>query len=275
MEVMIIGMSALFGLVVGSFLNVVILRGRTRESLTGPPRRGSPRWKMFSHLGGRSHCDGCGNTLSVRELIPIASFAIQKARCRSCGAALSWQYPLVEAGTAFAFFFLAWQFLSFASAGLRPALVFFLAFPAMAAVMVLVVSDFKFQVLPDGAVATLLIFGLAAGTARGTLVSDVIAALAFALVLAALWFFSRGRWMGFGDVKLILATSLAVGFPASVPAFLFSFWLGGVVGIILLLLGKKGLQSRISFGPFIIAGALLAYFLSAPFLALTGLSMIF
>ncbi len=264
------------GLVIGSFLNVVILRGARAQGLGGPPRRGSPRWAMFAHLGGRSRCDACGKTLAAHELVPVISFFWQKARCRSCGVALSWQYPLVEAATAFAFALVAWFFLPYTSAPTYVGtLVFFLAFPAVAALIVLVVSDIRFQILPDGATAILLFFGLAAGIVRGTLLVDAAAALACALFFAALWFFSRGRWMGFGDAKLVLATSLIVGFPASIAAFLFSFWLGGIVGTVLLALGKKGLQSRIPFGPFLIAGAILAYFLSTPFLALTGLSLLF
>ncbi len=258
MAVLVSGIFFAFGLVIGSFLNVVILRGARGEG-----------------LGGRSRCDGCGKTLGARELVPVISFLWQKGRCRSCGIALSWQYPLIEAATASAFFLLAWQFLPYTSAGWLPALVFFLVFPATAALIVLIVSDFKFQILPDGATALLAIFGIAAGISRGTLLADAVAALAFALFFAALWFFSRGRWMGFGDAKLILATSLAIGFPVSIAAFLFSFWLGGIVGIILLALGKKGLQSRIPFGPFIIAGAALAHFLSAQFLTLTGISLLF
>ncbi len=246
------------GLVIGSFLNVVILRGERGE-----------------HFGGRSHCDACGKTLRIRELIPIASFLWQKARCRSCGTVLSWQYPLVEAGTAGAFVLVAWFFIPYASAGFWPALIFALAFPAVAAAIVLIVSDFRFQILPDGATAMLALFGVATAIARGTLLADALAALAFALFFAALWFFSGGRWMGFGDAKLILATSLAVGFPASLSAFLFSFWLGGIVGVALIALGKKGLQSRIPFGPFIIASAIVAYFFSPAFLSLTGLAMLF
>ena len=246
------------GLVIGSFLNVVILRGARGEG-----------------FGGRSRCDHCGTQLQVCELIPIVSFVCQKARCRSCGAVLSWQYPLVEALAAFVFFFLAWRFFPFAQTGIVPALLFFLAFPASAALIVLVVSDLKFQILPDGATATLAIFAVVVGLVRGTLLADTIAALAFALFFAALWFFSHGRWMGFGDAKLILATSLVIGFPASIAGFLFSFWLGGVVGVFLMAVGSKELQSRIPFGPFIIAGALLAYFFSPSFLAITGLSLMF
>ena len=247
------------GLVIGSFLNVVILRGA-----------------VGAGFGGRSRCDACGVTLCWRELIPVFSFLRQKARCRSCGTALSWQYPLVEGVTALAFLFLAWRFLPLASVPTYAgAFVFLLAFPAAAALIVLIVSDFKFQILPDGATATLAIFGVAAGFARGTLAADAGAALVCGLFFTALWFFSRGRWMGFGDGKLIFATSLVIGFPASIAGFLFSFWLGGIVGVFLIVLGSKGLQSRIPFGPFIIIGAVLAYVVSSRFLALTGLSLMF
>ncbi|MFY9463085.1 MAG: prepilin peptidase [Candidatus Sungiibacteriota bacterium] len=269
----ILFLASVIGLVIGSFLNVVILRGARGEGLGGPPRRGSP-WARIAHLGGRSRCDHCGAKLRARELIPVISFLWQKARCRSCGTVLSWQYPLVEAGTALAFLFLAWRFFPAVAGGFGQAFLFFLAFPAMAALIVLVVSDFKFQILPDGATAILLLFGIAAGIVRGALLIDTIAALTFALFFAALWFFSRGRWMGFGDAKLILATALAVGFPASFAAFLFSFWLGGIVGVVLLSLGKKGLQSRIPFGPFIIAGTLVAWFFADSFFAFTGLDLL-
>lgn len=242
------------GLIVGSFLNVVILRGARGE-----------------RLGGRSHCDACGKTLRPAELIPIISFVIRKARCRSCGAALSWQYPLIEAGCAAFFVFLAWRFPGGISTGYDLALALG-AFPAAAALIVLVISDLRFQILPDGAVAVLFFFGMLASIGRGTLAADAIAALAIAAFFAGLWLFSRGAWMGLGDAKLVLATSLIVGFPASVSAFLFSFWLGGIWGALLLFSGRKGLSSRIPFGPFILAGSLLAYFLSPSLLGLVGLS---
>ena len=246
----------LIGLIVGSFLNVVILRGEKGE-----------------RLGGRSRCDACGKKLQPRELIPIISFMIQKARCRACGAVLSWQYPLVEAACAVLFVILTWWFLANTSTGygLLMALV---AFPVVAAFIVLVVSDLRFQILPDGAVAVLFLFGVFIAIGRGTLVSDAMTAVAIALFLGALWFFSDGTWMGLGDAKLVLATSLVIGFPESVLAFLLAFWLGGIWGATLLLSGKKHLSSRIPFGPFILAGALLAYFFSQQFLGSIGLSTI-
>lgn len=245
------------GLVIGSFLNVVILRRARGEG-----------------LGGRSRCDSCGALLRARELVPVISFCLQKARCRRCGAGLSWQYPAVEAATALIFVLIASYLLPYAASGVLSPLIFLSAFPAAAALIVLVVSDFKYQILPDGAVATLFVFGVAAGLARGALAVDLGTAAIYAAFFASLWFFSGGRWMGLGDAKLILATSLAVGFPASLVAFLFSFWLGGISGLVLLALGARDMQSRIPFGPFIIAGSAAAYFFSPQFLALTGLNML-
>lgn len=244
------------GLVVGSFLNVVILRRSRGET-----------------LGGRSHCDTCGIVLKVRELIPIASFIAQKGRCRSCGAALSLQHPIVEFGTAIAFTAAAWTLLAYAPAE-STLLLACIVFPAIAALIVLAVSDIRFQILPDGAIIVLALAACAASVLRGSTLQDASAAFVISLFFAALWFFSAGAWMGFGDVKLVFVTSLGVGFPSSIAAFLAAFWLGGSLGLILLMLGKKDMQSRIPFGPFLIVGALLAYVLAPSFFAYTGLSLL-
>lgn len=256
------------GLVVGSFLNVVILRS------AAPDLRGGLRQSWLARMGGRSRCDGCGKTLSARELIPVASFVVQKARCRSCGAALSWQYPLVELGTAASFSVAAGALMPYAD---LPTFFIMLgaADAALAALMVVIVADFRFQIIPDGAVAVLGIAGGGASVMRGSFASDGAAALALALFFASLWFFSRGRWMGFGDAKLAFATSLAVGFPASLAAFLFSFWAASVAAAPLLILGKKSMGSRIPFGPFLIAGSGLAWMWGGAFFSATGLSVFF
>lgn len=241
------------GLVIGSFLNVVILRGVQGRS-----------------LGGRSRCDACGIILGLRELIPAVSYFVQKGRCRACGVRFSFQHPIVEIATGIVFAALALAFLRgslpytpvFASA----------AFASAAAVIVLIVSDFRFQILPDGAVAVLGLSAVVISISRGHVAADFAAAAAAAAFFGGLWFFSAGKWMGFGDVKLVFATSLAVGFPASLTAFLFSFWLGGITGVSLIAAGRKGMQSRLPFGPFLIAGAVCAYFLSPAFLSLIGLA---
>lgn len=236
------------GLTIGSFLNVIIIRGIRSESLRG-----------------RSHCDSCKKQLTLRELIPVISFFIQKGRCQKCGAALLRQYPIVEFGTALAFalavsYIFSVYELSFFAFGL-----WLLAALAISAGILILITDLRSKIIPDGAVITLFVIGIIAIFFRHTILFDSITAGAISLFFACFWFFSHGRWMGLGDAKLIFATSLIVGFPASLAAFLFSFWLGGLVGIILLTSGAKMLHSRIPFSPFILAGTVCAYFFSSLF----------
>ena len=236
-----------FGLAVGSFVNVVILRGHKGES-----------------LGGRSHCVSCTTTLSARELIPVFSFLIQKTRCRNCKSKISWQYPLVEFACGLLYVF-SFSFLSgFFPPWTYEAVFFLLAcMVGIPAVLVILVSDLRFQIIPDSATLTLGAIGIGATLIRArsgipSLWTDSITVLAISGFLWALWFFSQGRWMGFGDVKLIFATSLILGFPAAIAALLFAFWSGGIVGIFLLLAGKKHIHQQIPFGPFILLGGALA-----------------
>lgn len=250
------------GLIVGSFLNVVVIRGERGES-----------------LGGRSRCRSCGRTLGVRDLIPIASYFLQRGACRGCGRRISLQYPAVEIGTALAFAAIAWYFLPllFDEGGAISAIALLglgLACVAFGAGLVILVSDLRFQIIPDGAVAALGLAGLIFSFSRGTIMPDLAAALACTLFFFLLWFVSRGRWMGFGDVKLAAAASLIIGYPAALAAALFAFWLGGVVGVALLIFGRKTLGSRIPFGPFILAGAAAAWLWTDTFFSFTGLGLL-
>lgn len=255
MKLPIAAFAFLLGLVVGSFINVVIRRGERGEKLTG-----------------RSHCESCGKTLSFSELIPVLSFLIQKGRCRSCGSGFSWQYLVVELGTGISYALAAWFFpdLSPDSASFLLGLA---AFLGIGAAVVIAVNDIRSHIIPNGAVLILFLIGVyqtlyqaspgifVPGFAWYKLMYDVNAAIGVSLFLALLWFFSEGRWMGFGDVKLIFATSLILGFPLSFIAFLMAFWTGGLFGIILLISRQKTPQSHIPFGPFILLGATLTYFL--------------
>lgn len=241
----------LFGLGIGSFLNVLVIRGYAGESLKG-----------------RSYCRSCKNTLSPKELIPVFSYLLQKGRCRSCGTAFSSQYALVEFTTALCFvvvFNLSIPKLYF----LEPLYAIPLTLALLVQISALVyifVADLKYQIIPNGPIILLGLWGIAEVIGRFLISNsssdvfyDIISALSIGLLFASLWAVSKGKWMGFGDVKLIVPTSLILGFPASLNAFLFAFWLGGLTGIILIVLQRKKLQSHIPFGPFIIVGAILAY----------------
>lgn len=244
-----------------------------------------------ARLGGRSHCDTCGVTLSWRELIPIVSFAYQKGRCCHCSTVLSAQYPLVEFFTGVIFASIGWQLL-YQGLILNDGLTFLnaaLLLAASAAMIVVVVADFNYQIIPNGAVlllgivgiiTTILRNGLVCLSARGLcapfslagVVQDSAVSVGAVLFLFVLWYFSKGTAMGFGDVKLIGATSLLLGFPLSLVGFVFSFWLGGLWGLLLLLTRTRNLKSQIAFGPFIIAGAVLAFLFGHAFLAASGFS---
>jgi prepilin signal peptidase PulO-like enzyme (type II secretory pathway) len=154
------------------------------------------------------------------------------------------------------------------------------AFVVIAAAVVVIVSDLKYYLVPNGAVVVLIVVGIGLAVSRsparswGMMLYDFGAAVFFALIPFTLWLISRGKWMGLGDAKLFFATSLLAGFPGAFAAFLFSFWLGGLGGIILILSGRKAWGERLPFAPFIIAGSLLALFLGERFLSITGISVL-
>jgi len=165
-------------------------------------------------------------------------------------------------------------------------LCFFLI--AASSMIVIMAADMRYQIIPNGSVLILLIQGIIAAVFRNGLICvnaiscasrswpglqwDVITALALTFFLFALWYLSKGNAMGFGDVKLIGAIALLVGFPLSAVGFVFAFWLGGIWGVILLIAKMRGPKSQIAFGPFIIAGYALAFFFGNLFLMSSGFS---
>lgn len=246
----------LFGLTIGSFLNVLILRKSVKKSLFG-----------------RSYCRGCKSPLSPRELIPVVSFLIQKGRCRKCGIALSWQYPVVEIITAALFILTFLLFSPVFAFDIRSLFLVLLLWIGSAAAIIVFFYDLRYTIIPDYAVFVLFLLGALASVMRSPpaltpvsfqnfFITDWIAALVVSGFFASLWLVSQGTWMGLGDAKLILGTSLILGFPASLIAFLFSFWLGALAGIGLIFFANASVKSRLPFGPFIIIASILAYFLT-------------
>ncbi len=249
------------GAIIGSFLNVVIIRGFRDQTLTG-----------------RSRCESCRKILSPLELIPIASFIIQKGRCRGCGSRLFWQYPLVEASAALLFTLVIWILLQNLSTG--PWFFFWtlISFIGIGASLVIIVSDAKYYLVPDGAVLLLVTVGTAMSISRSLSSSwnssfyDLGYALFFAIIPASLWLVSRGKWMGLGDAKLFFAVSLIVGFPGALASFLFSFWTAAIFAGAMLASRKKSLKERLPFAPFILLGTALSLFWGEKFLNLLGIT---
>ncbi len=228
----------LLGLVIGSFLNVVIYRYNTGRG-----------------LNGRSRCLHCGKVLRWFNLLPVVSFVVQRARCAKCKAKLSWQYPLVELGTGI-LFFLVWRL------GLRlPLTGLYLA--AMAVLVVIFVYDLRHQIIPDPLAFAFIAIAALAAVLGGSLIPNALAGLGLAAFFWLLWLGSRGRAIGFGDGKLALGVGLLAGPELGISAIAIAFWSGAIVGVGLLWFSRRKsytMKSALPFAPFIIWGLWLALF---------------
>ena len=235
----------LFGTVVGSFLNVVSLRLHSGVS-----------------LGGRSFCFSCGKKLNWFELVPLFSFLVQSGRCRGCGARISPQYPLIEGLTGLVF---ASVFYKFAVAGLFDIPGFVLALTFFSFFIVLIPYDLRHLIVPNEFVYPLIgisVVSLFLGEYPSfPPTSYLLSGPIVALLPFCLHFFSKGRWIGFGDIKLFLAAGWFLPFPQAVSAFLLSFWIGAAFSVLLILRKSAHLKTAVPFGPFIFAGVFLAFVL--------------
>lgn len=241
----------LFGLIIGSFLNVAVYRYRTGYT-----------------LGGRSQCLICGQPLRWYELIPLASFIIQGGKCRQCGARVSWQYPLVELATALAFWGIYRQSL-FTHDGLW---ILILDAVIWSLLIAITAYDLRHKIIPDEWV---YLFGTFAMIRLAVSDADwqwgFIAGVALFGFFGLLWLMSRGKWMGFGDAKLALGIGFFLGLESSISAVVLAFWTGAVAGIILLITerlfarahgqsAKPVFGREIPFAPFLTLGIALVYF---------------
>lgn len=231
-----------FGAVLASFMGVVVARYGTGEPIAR----------------GRSRCDACNRPLSALALVPILSYAAQRGRARCCGARIPLAAPVSEAllGALFA--------LSVATLGPSPALLPFLL--ALLALYALVAYDLLHQILPPPFLAVFVLFAALAGWLASPSLGAFFTSLSIAAGIAAfflvLYFASRGRWMGFSDAPLAFGLALLVGPLASIPGFIFTFWIGAVIGIGILLARPAGsrIGIEVPLAPFLAAGFLLAYF---------------
>lgn len=234
----------LFGLCIGSFLNVVIYRLPRRESF----------------MLGRSRCPACGHNLAWYDLIPLFSFLILRGKCRYCRAFISLRYPLIEllTGTVFILLYLR--------LGMTVTLVKYAFFSAFLIVVGMI--DLEHYIIPD----RLVVAGLAGGILLDVLSKDVgirsavlgaAVAAGFLLLVALL---SRGG-MGGGDIKLASVTGLFLGWPSGPLGIFLGSCLAGITGVFLLVLRLKRGKDPIPFGPFIALGSFLSLLWGDSFIA--------
>ena len=233
---------AVLGAIAGSFAGAVSERLYTGQS-----------W-----FSGRSACDACGTQLAPRDLVPIISWLFSGGRCRFCGAVLSPRYLIVESIAAAIFVF------SYRTIGLSLALPFLLV--ALTLLFIIVLYDLRHTIIPYGLSALLgavsfIYFVLTVENGEQAGLTLFLGGL-FALAFLALHVFSRGRAMGLGDAPLVLFLSLLAEGQAF-AGLLFSFWIGAVIGIVILVRAPRGARIGIEvpFAPFLAAGFLLALFI--------------
>ncbi len=249
---------AIVGLLIGSFLNVVIFRNKNGEQISQ----------------GRSHCPLCGRVLSWYELIPVFSFLMQSGKCRGCKNKISWQYPIVEIFTGVAFFS-GWQF--YLSKQIFQNSVLFWCYVLLvlfwiATLVAIFVYDLKYLEIPISFLLWGIIFAVAVVSVRDINLyfisnsfvitnSTVISGIMGALVAGGFFFIlvatSHERWMGKGDIYIGAIIGMVVGWPLILEALMISFILGAIVGIFLMLLKGKNLKTKIAFGPFLVLGGMI------------------
>lgn len=266
-QVAFIALCGILGLMVGSFLNVVIHRlprmmeQEWREQcaelganveLREPPR---PRYNL---VVPRSACPDCGHRIRAMENIPVLSFLVLRGRCSQCRAPISPRYPVVEALTGTLSAFVAWHF-GFGAATLA-ALMFVWALIALTFI------DFDTHLLPDSITQPLLWLGLLVnfnGVFAGLQAAVVGAVAGYLALWSVYWLFklTTGKeGMGFGDFKLLAAIGAWLGWQILPLTILLSSLVGAVVGIALILFAGHGRQVPIPFGPYLAGGGLIALF---------------
>lgn len=232
---------ALLGACLASFSGVLAERIHTGESV----------------VSGRSRCNSCSRELSFLDLVPMLSWIFMSGRCRACKARVPFQYALSEAALGAAFV------VSFLTHGLSFALLFLLS--ALLVLMFIVLYDLRHMIVPPVASTLLILLSLAYAVSMwgtGELLGIVlILSGSIALFFFLLFALSKGRAMGLGDSPVALALSLLAG-PQALAGLLFSFWIGAVIGILILVSRPKGhrMGIEVPFVPFLALGYLLALF---------------
>jgi leader peptidase (prepilin peptidase)/N-methyltransferase len=241
----------LFGLVIGSFLNVVIWRVPRKLSVVRPP----------------SHCPQCETPISPFDNVPVLSWLVLRGKCRHCGNPIPARYPLVEAGCGVLFAAVAARF------GADWALPAYLVLTA--ALLAISIIDLEHFIVPDRitaplTVSALALLGMAAsadgnGWRYGRTVLGGLAFFAFLLLLNLLY----PRGMGMGDVKLSFSLGLYLGWLGWGQVFLggfLAFLLGALIGVGLIAAGLKGRKDFVPFGPFLALGTFLTILWGDPIL---------
>lgn len=226
----------IYGIVIGSFLNVCIYRIPLKESVAK----------------SRSHCMSCGNKLEWYDLVPLFSYLVLRGKCRKCKAHISIQYPIVEALNGLGYV------LIFVVNGINvTSILFSLCFSAL---VVLSVIDFRTFEIPLSINIFILVLGIARVIvelcAHHNILDYLLGMVSVSGFLLLLVIVTKGRGMGGGDVKLMFAAGLLLGFKNIVLALIFGCILGSVIHIVRM--RCFGAENKLAFGPYLSGGIFIA-----------------
>lgn len=241
----------IFGLIIGSFLNCLIWRLHTGESLLG-----------------RSYCPKCKAQIAWYDNIPLLSFLLLGGKCRQCGRGIAWQYPLIELATGLLFalaYFLNYELRIMDSGFIIYDSLFMIQLLRdwflIAVMIVIFIYDLRWYLILDlvtlPACLAILILNLFLGFNLWDLLISGIIGGSFFLVQ---FLISRGKWIGGGDIRLGLLMGLALGWPAVLTAIILSYFMGSIVGLGLIISGKKQWGSELPLGVFLSAGTIIVLF---------------
>lgn len=227
----------IYGLFIGSFLNVCIFRIPSGISIIKPP----------------SSCGSCGHRLNFIDMIPVANYIINKGRCRYCGSNYSIQYPLIELLNGLLYALLYVKFGLTLNSILHCLIISLL--------VTISIIDLKHKIIPDGLNITGAILGIIYIIINKTFLSNLVGALTGLGLFLAIALLTNA--MGGGDIKLMAVLGLIFGMRGVLFITLSSFVIGAVISVILILLKIKGRKDEIPFGPFISLSALIYMFFGA------------
>lgn len=264
---MLLGMEYVFigvlGLLFGSFVNALVWRVYLKDKAASTKNNKGKKLPKASIVNGRSMCPNCKHVLRASDLVPVLSWVFLGGKCRYCKKPISVQYPFVEILTSclFVVTYIFWPFTLLSPADYFSFSLFYFLLTLGVA---LSVYDLKWMILPTHLVyvfnafsAIYLILSAFSQQSWQVLVNGIIGALLFSGFFYLLYQFSKGKWIGGGDVRLAVGLGLILGWQKSIFALTIAAYLGTLVIFMVFLAGRYHKKMKLPFGPFLLAATLL------------------